>query len=61
MKICGPVFKEALERNLRAKLHRARITNASDSAEVRASGYVQAGEAPEVGVVENVEDLGTEL
>ena len=61
MKICGPDFNQALEFYLRAKLHRARITNTRDPAKVRSAGDVQALEASEVCVVENVEDFRAQL
>lgn len=50
-----------LERELHTKLHRARIANAADAAEVCAAGDVQTGETTEVRVVEDIEHFGAQL
>ena len=49
-----------LETYLCAELHRARIANASNLAECRARD-IQAGEAPEVRVVDDIEDFSPQL
>ena len=56
----GSKRSQGLETNLRPELHGARISKAIHLPE-HGTGYIRGGEASEVRVVKEIEDLGAKL